>query len=162
MAVRQGQHNDWMNMMERASILKRAEQNANTSARMNTDGSVVIPSPATAQNVNPLPQARPTRQEPNVNAPKWTVITDRFGRSIRVYHESAQADELNQFLIYAQELFNMAGGVNEVAKQLGVSPVEAGKQLYNIWRKAKRKTSRGEMTDKGRKSLKELRSNPNW
>lgn len=161
--MRQNTHQDWLDEQEKASIMKRSEQNANSGPRYNPDGSVVIPQPyASSIERNPLPKDRPTRQEPNVNAPKWTIIKGADGQEIKLYHESAQADELNQFLIWSQELFNIAGGVNAVAKMWGVSPTEAGKQAYKIWKRLSKKSSGYDMRKKGERSLKELRSNPNF
>lgn len=131
-AMRQNTHQDFLDQMERASILKRAEGNANTGPRMNEDGSVVVPSPY-AETINPLPQNRPTRQEPNVNAPLFTTLINRAGEKFKIFHESAQADELNQILlgfqVSAREGF-------KIAEHLGFGVfAKAGQNAYKIVRK---------------------------
>ncbi len=107
--MRERSHQDWLNMMERDSILKRAEGNANTGARMNEDGTIVIPAPAGASiNRAPLaaqtrtPTARATRVTPHATSPLWVTAESSDGVRRRVLNPELGLDELGQVVLAAE------------------------------------------------------------
>lgn len=141
---------DYVSEQINASREARLGQNSNTSQ----DGSAVL-LPGVAV---PKVSQRPTRVEPNVNAPLFSVLQARDGTKFRVLSETAQADELNQILIAAQGSWE---GAKRLAQAAGLSFVwNAGRQAYTLVRRATRPSSQGSIHRKGRRSLRELRARP--
>ncbi len=90
-------------IMQKWSDLAMAENTAKTGARMNPDGSVVVPAHAVSPGGIPLPSERPTSHEPNITSPGYMTYIDDEGNTRRLYHKDMQADELNQIRLAKHE-----------------------------------------------------------
>lgn len=88
-----------LGIMKLQNDIQRAGQAANY-LRGAGDGVNVYPMGVEA----PRPQMRPLRVDPRVSAPKDSELVDEKGRKFKIYHEAAQADEINQVRLLLQEL----------------------------------------------------------
>lgn len=127
------------------AMAAKASQAANSGPRMTEDGTVVIPygnQPGVPLTTKTTTTPRSTRITPHVNTPLWTTV-ERGNKTYRVLNENLQADEINQFIIYAQGSYEY---FHQSMKSIGFKPWEAGRQAYQFFHNLNRTMERRRKT----------------
>lgn len=115
------------------SLAEAARQGRGGAPAVNSDGSIVTPLPPAKRTwKRPLDSPPPAgvRTEPHVVAPHMIELVREDGSKLYIYHPSAQADELNQLLIAAQDGLY---GVEKMARAANLDFIwNAGRQAYEL------------------------------
>lgn len=145
----QAENDEAQAMYWRSKAAKEAQSPGGApDASIDAGAGVIVKPPGASSS---LPQNRPLVEQPRESAPMFSELKNRQGETVRVLSQTSQADELNQVLIAAQGEWIAA---KNIAKAAGLDFVwNAGRQAYELVRRARRPTSQAEIHRKGRASM---------